>query len=367
MSVHCSAPGKLMIAGEWAVLEGKPCIVAAVNKRVHSIVEPLAGNYISVSIDDFKLQDIRFVWDGTNINLFKIYQVDAEKLKFTKEAIEVALRFLKENNTGFKPFRIRSYGEETIVEGKKVGFGSSAAAVVAIISSILNFHGYKASNEEIYKLAAIAHYYAQGNVGSAFDVAASTYGGIIVYKRFDAAWLTTVIEHGEKLAAIVQDKWPGFFVERLDTPENLCIAIAWTGESASTGAMVKQMESFKTSNPSRYREIYDDIAYIVETLIDRWKSNDEENILDSIRKNKDILHQLTKESGVGIETDQLRTLSRLAEKYDAAGKLSGAGGGDCGFAIAFNNETIEKVKTVWQQAGLLLIDANIDKKGVEIE
>ena len=70
--IHCSAPGKLMIAGEWAVLEGKPCIVAAVNKHVHSTVEPLSGNYISVSIDDFKLQDIRFVWDGKNSNLFKI-------------------------------------------------------------------------------------------------------------------------------------------------------------------------------------------------------------------------------------------------------------------------------------------------------
>ena len=87
-----------MIAGEWAVLDGNRCIVAAVNKRVHSIVEPLAGGYISVSIDDYKLQDIRFTWDGTNINLFKIYQVDAEKLKFTKESIEVALRFLKENS-----------------------------------------------------------------------------------------------------------------------------------------------------------------------------------------------------------------------------------------------------------------------------
>ena len=369
--IHASAPGKLMIAGEWAVLEGKPCIVAAVNKRVHSTVEPLTGNYISVSIDDFKLQDIRFVWDGLRINLFKIYRVETEKLKFTKEAIEVALRFLKEDGIGFRPFKIRSYGEDTQVEFngeiRKVGFGSSAAAVVAIIAAILNFHGYRATVEEIYKLAAIAHYYAQGKVGSAFDVAASTYGGIIVYKRFDAAWLTDVIENGEKLAAIVQDRWPGFFVERLEIPNDMCMAIAWTGESASTSAMVKQMESFKTANPSRYKEIYDDIAYAVELLIDRWKSNDEENILDSIRKNKDILHQLTKESGVGIETNQLRTLSGLAEKYDAAGKLSGAGGGDCGFAIAFNNETIEKVKAAWQQAGLRLIDVNLDKKGVEIE
>lgn len=364
--IHCSAPGKLMIAGEWAVLEGKPCIVAAVNRRVHSIVEPLAGGYISVSIDDFKLQDIRFTWDSKNINLFKIYQVDAEKLQFTKEAIEVALRFLKESGIEFKPFKIRTYGEETIVDDKKVGFGSSAAAVVAIIASTLNFHGYNATKDEVYKLATIAHYYTQGKVGSAFDVAASTYGGILVYKRFDTAWLTSKVKN-EKIADIVKDKWPGFFVEQLDVLEDMHMAIAWTGESASTSAMVKQMESFKTSNPGRYKEIFDDIQYIVENLIDRWKSNDEENILDSIRKNKDILHQLTKESGVGIETAELRKLSTVAEEYGAAGKLSGAGGGDCGFAITFDESTIEKVKLAWQQAGLRIVDANIDKDGVRLD
>lgn len=365
--IHFSAPGKLMIAGEWAVLEDKPCIVAAVNRRVHSIVEPLTGNYISLSIDDFKIQDIRFTWDGKNITLFKIYQVDAEKLKFTKEAIEVALRFLKENGIEFKPFKIRTYGEDTIVDGKKIGFGSSAAAVVAIAASVLDFHGYAATKEEIYKLATIAHYYAQGKVGSAFDIAASTYGGIIVYKRFDAAWLASKIESSEKFINIVKDRWHGFFVEQLDIPENLRLAIAWTGKSASTSAAIKQMDSFKATNPKRYNELYDDIAYVVELLIDRWKSNDEENIPDSIRKNKDVLHQLTKESGVSIETTELRTLSKIAEEYGAAGKLSGAGGGDCGFAVAFNSDTIEKIKLAWHQAGLHVIDANIDKEGVRIE
>ncbi len=360
--LHVSAPGKLMLAGEWAVLEGNPCIVAAINKRVHSTVEP--NGYISVSIDDFGLKDVRFSWDGKNITA--INPTDTEKLKFTKEAIEVALRFLKENNQEFKPFKIRTYGEETTVAGKKVGFGSSAAAVVAIIASVLNFHGYKAGKEEIYKLSAIAHYYAQGKAGSAFDVAASTYGGIIVYKRFDAAWLTNKIQN-DRIMNIVKDKWPGFFVEQLDMPENLSFAIAWTGESASTSAMMKQMDFFKNSNPGKYISVYDDIHHTVETLIDAWKSNDEERVLTSIRKNKELLHQLTKESGVNIETAELRQLADIAERYGTAGKLSGAGGGDCGFVVSFNGGIIEKVKQAWKQAGLHVIDADIDRDGVKIE
>lgn len=198
-------------------------------------------------------------------------------------------------------------------------------------------------------------------------MAASTYGGVIVYKRFDATWLTKKTETGEKLSSIVKDKWPGFFVEPLVIPENLCLAVAWTKESASTGGMIKQMDSFRQSNAGKYMAIYDSISHVVESLIDSWKSSDEEKMLDSIRRNRELLRQLTKESGVSIETPELRQLAEIAEKYKAAGKLSGAGGGDCGFAISFDKDSIEKVKQAWKQAGLYPIDTDIDKNGVRLE
>ncbi len=362
--IHISAPGKLMVSGEWAVLEGSKCVVAAVNRRVHSIVD-VCDNDISITLDDFCIKNAGFSWDGKNI--VPKQQADAEKLKFTKVSIEVSLRFLQEKGFDFKPFAIRTYGEETMVNGKKVGFGSSAAAVVAIIASILNFYGHSPGKEEIYKLATIAHYFAQGKVGSAFDVAASTYGGIIVYRRFDAAWLTKKIEGREKIADIVKEKWLGFFVEHMKIPENLFMAIAWTGESASTSAAIRQMDSFKKSSPGRYKELYDSIGNVVKTLIDALKSEDEEKVIVSIKNNRELLSQLTKESGVNIETPELKLLSDIAEKYGAAGKLSGAGGGDCGFAVSFGKEAIEKVKEAWQKAGLYVIDAYIDKDGVRTE
>ena len=77
---------------------------------------------------------------------------------------------------------------------KKAGFGSSAAVVVAAIASVLDFHGYKAGKDEIFKLATIAHYSAQGKIGSGFDVAASVYGGVFVYSRFDPEWLVKRME-----------------------------------------------------------------------------------------------------------------------------------------------------------------------------
>ncbi len=354
---HFSAPGKLMISGEWAVLEGSPCIVAAVNRRVHSIIE--SSDSISITLDDFGVH-ANFSWDGNSLVATGSY--DAEKFKFTKEAVETALRFLNEKDVSTKPFKMRTYGEETNVAGKKVGFGSSASAVVAIIASLLDFHRYGATKEEVYKLAAIAHYYAQGKAGSAFDVAASTYGGIIMYRRFDAAWLTSKMEAKESISGIVKEKWPGFLVEELSIPQ-MQFLIAWTGESASTTAMMKQMASFKQSSPERYNAIYGDIQRVVEKLVSAWKSNDGNAILDCIRKNKDLLHQLTQESGVTIETPQLRQLAQIAETAGAAGKLSGAGGGDCGFSISFDKSAANKIKSEWQKCGLHVVDAGIDEKG----
>lgn len=358
--IHISAPGKLMIAGEWAVLEGSKCIVAAVDKRVHVEIE--ANKEISVAVDDFGITDVKAEFDGKKIKWIG----DAEeKLIFMKSAMETALQYLTELKGNYKPFRIRSWGEESqiIVDGiaKKVGFGSSAAAVVATVSAILRFHGLGISSnkETVYKLSTIAHYFAQGKVGSAFDVAASAYGHVIVYKRFDPDWLIKELET-ESVREVVDKKWPGFHVEELEMPEELVLLAGWTKDSASTAAMVKQMQSFRQSSKVIYERIYDGISSIVDELIDAFKENDREKIIILMNKNEELLRELTKKSGVNIETPELRRLSDIAAKYGCAGKLSGAGGGDCGIAVCLNEKNAEKTKKAWKESGLYPIDANID-------
>jgi mevalonate kinase len=60
-------------------------------------------------------------------------------------------------------------------------------------------------------------------------------------------------------------------------------------------------------------------------------------------------------------------LSEIANKNNAAGKLSGAGGGDCGIAICFDEDSAQNVKKQWKDNGLYLIDATIDYDGVKLE
>jgi phosphomevalonate kinase len=363
--MHCSAPGKLFITGEWSVLEGNPGIVAAVNKRVHSVVEKNDDD-ILISIDDFGIKDLKCNFDGKRLLFSENVVKVKDRLQFIKESTETALRYISENGMKLKPFKIRTWGEETNImvnnEQKKIGFGSSAASTVAVIASVLAFHGYDAEKEEIYKLAAVAHYFAQGK-----DVAASTYGGLFVYKRFDPQWLTNRVERGERIKDIVRDEWPGLCIEELEIPDDLILLIGWTRKSASTSAMVRQMNDYKRNSPEEYGELIRAIAGIAAEAIEAFKKGDRGKFLSLIRKNEEALAELGGKSGVNIETPELKKLSETANRYGGAGKLSGAGGGDCGIAVCFDKKTAEKITEEWKKAGIRIVDADIDKNGVITE
>src|SRR3989344_8688780 len=211
--IHVSSPGKLMIAGEWAVLEpGNPAIVAAVNKRVHCKIE--TSDKLEIELKDFSIKT-SLIFKNNNLEFTtKFTEEEKEKLIFTKAAIETTLRYLDK----YKSFKITTWGENTIIKGKKIGFGSSAAATVAIIAALLEFNNhdikFRKGKDIIYKLSSIAHYSAQGKTGSSFDIAASTYGGIFSYTRFDPEWLEEKLKEG-KMQDIVKKDWPGFHAEEI--------------------------------------------------------------------------------------------------------------------------------------------------------
>ncbi len=369
MTVHYSAPGKLFISGEWAILEmGTRGLVAAVNKRVHSVVDENHSG-ISVSIDDFGLKNLYADFDGLRLNFAE--SGHEKELQFIKEAVEVSLQFLQDKKIPLKHFKIHTWGEDTTIEidgqRKKIGFGSSAAATVAVIASVLDYHDYHASKEEFYKLAAIAHYFAQGKVGSAFDVAASAYGGVFVYSRFDPDWLTAKMESGEKIPSIVEKEWPGFLVEELEIPNDFRLIIGWTKEEASTSAMIKQMNEFKKTSGEKYEKVIGAVAECALAAIEAWRDKDWDKLIIELQNNEQALAQLGRVSGVNIETPGLETLAELSNSCGAGGKLSGAGGGDCGIAVCFQDDIEKKVRHAWSNSGFAVLDATIDKEGVRKE
>lgn len=370
MNLHYSAPGKLFISGEWSILEmGNIGMVAAVNNRVHVYIEEGFGG-ISVTAEEFNIHNARTAYIDGKIS-FLVNEQQQQVLKLVGEALSVSLRFLAEKGIKLKSFNLRTSSKDTQVvvdkEIKKIGFGSSAAVVVATIAGVLAFHGYKATKEEIYKLSTIAHYFAQGKVGSAFDVAASSYGGLFVYSRFDPDWLVKKMEAGAKISGLVHDHWPSLVIEELPIPDKFHLLVAWTKESASTTNMIKQMNEFKKGNEEKYSKLMGDVASCAKNAITAWKNNDFEMFLIELQNNREALSRLTKETGLPIETNDLKRLADIANECGAAGKQSGAGGGDCGIAICFDNEIAKNVVAKWNDSGLFPLDVTIDNEGVRQE
>ncbi len=334
-----------------------PAIVAAINHRVYCEIQP--SENFSVELQDagvdsranFHQQSLE--WTGS------LASANAHVLIFAQKAIECTLNYLSPHST----FKLRTWSDIASKQGQKKGFGTSAAAVVAIVGAILKFHGVDISSERgkdiVFKLASIAHFQAQGNIGSGIDVAASTWGGIIMYKRFNPVWLDTQLKKSKPLRDVINSSWPKLLVERLPRPPRLRLLVGWTGSPASTVNLVKKV----SEHPQRIA-IYNQIGFLVKKLISAWKTNREQEILEIIQQNETLLRALGVETGISIETPELRVLTELANQVGAAGKLSGAGGGDCGIAIYFDSTITQALKNVWQAKTIQIIDVQIDERGI---
>src|SRR5262245_28908348 len=144
-----SAPGKLIITGEYAVLDGAPAIVVAVDRR--AIAQRNATPR------------------GSSPFLLAVADEIAARRGASDPAARAALE-ISVDSTAF-------YDRMT-----KLGLGSSAAVTVAAIALALRTD----DQDLILEIALAAHARAQGPRGargSGADIAASVYGGTIVFTR----------------------------------------------------------------------------------------------------------------------------------------------------------------------------------------
>ena len=142
MSWRITAPGKAVVVGEYAVVDGAPAIVAAIDVGVDCTVTP-APRVIATSA----VGDTRFV--------------DAA----------LAAAHAPPGHYAFGLHR------PPALPGKP-GLGGSAAATVAAVWAARHAAGHPEDRDATWALATAIHRDVQGS-GSGIDVAASTYGGLL--------------------------------------------------------------------------------------------------------------------------------------------------------------------------------------------
>lgn len=321
--VSVSAPGKLMLLGEHAVVYGHPCIATAVNQRMKVTATSLEEPVFELEAGDVDVQ--RYKKPLTEVGTGDI----PRGAKF----VEIALLNFLHNHQIKGGVRVETSSEFS----SQFGFGSSSASTVCAIKAFLELFGAKLSQKEIFDLCYKTVLDIQGK-GSGFDVATAIYGGTVYFVT------------------------GGKVIEPLAIKE-LPLIVGHTGIKADTVTLIKQVAEKKEKNHQKVERIFQAIAKLVEEAKIRMLEGDWERVGKLMDFNQEYLRDL------GVSSEKLEALISAAKKAGAWGaKLSGAGGGDC--MIALHPDGVQgklAIVEALQEAGGEVVNVSANAQGVRLE
>lgn len=362
--VAATAPAKLVVLGEYAVLEaGEPAIVAAVDRYTEARIVPDAVMRLTAPAIGQDGAEARYA-DGR----WRLID-EAPEAKFVSEALSVTLGYMEESGTAITPFHLM-LSPALAEDGVKIGLGGSAATTVAVVAAVLAAYGAEASPARIYRLAAVAHLAAQGS-GSGIDVAASTYGGVLHYKSHHPDWLAARLDEvrldeASSRRALIDGPWPHLQVTPLAWPASWQFMVGWTGKSASTPAYLQLLARLKKTGDKRYAAFVQAMGEASRKFASAMRAEDAAGAVEALAHGRLAMQALGTTLGVPLETPMLERLATAATACGTAGKPSGAGGGDCGIAVAFDDAQAACLRAGWQEVGVRPLALAIAPTGVRL-
>ena len=173
-TIRASAPGKLVLSGDFAVLRNAPAVVVAVDRRAEVAIEPAPGS------------DYGFFAPGL-VDRRRPFSIENDKVRRADDDVGDPRRLVEavvEQFAGSMPppcnieIDTRRFFDDASAE--KLGLGASAAAVVALVRAL---QPPGTSVEDTCRIARNAHSALQNGLGSGLDIAASCYGGVLEFRR----------------------------------------------------------------------------------------------------------------------------------------------------------------------------------------
>ena len=301
-AISASAPGKIILFGEHAVVYSRPAIaipLMQLKATAYFLADPTAplGN-IKLTAADIGMQ--------TNLNDL------AEDHPF-RVLFQLVQKHFQLDHFPAMSVKIRS--EIPIA----AGLGSGTAVSVALIRGLSLFLGVKLSAAQISALA--------------FEVEK-------IYHRTPSGVDNTVITY-EKPVFFMKDHLP----EPIYVGNDCVFLIADTGIKSMTSSVVGEVRINWENNRKHYESNFDSIASITQDAKEMLISGDEKQVGELMNKNHHLLVQM------GVSCDQLDHLVTSALRAGALGaKLSGAGKG--GNIIALVQESSARdVRLALENAG----------------
>ena len=317
--------GKLYWAGEYAILEpGQLALIKAIPIYMKAEIK---------ASDDYRLYSDMFT-----------YSVDLRpdsSYALIQETVALVEEYLTSQGVDLRPFSIDIRGKMER-EGKKFGLGSSGSVVVLVIKAMLAFYERLADRELLFKLAS-AVLLKRGDNGSMGDIACIVSENLVLYQSFDREKVAQWLEK-EELQAVLDRDW-GFSIRNVEPALKFDFLVGWTKEVAVSSHMVKQIKD--NMNASFLQASKETVSSLVKAL----HAGQEDKIIDLLNQASLLLEGLSSD----IYTPSLRQLKNASRDLKAVAKSSGAGGGDCGIALSFDQDSTTLLKKRWANLGIELL------------
>jgi mevalonate kinase len=286
--ISATAPGKVILFGEHAVVYGQPAIAAPVMQvQATATVEPSSeGSGLTIVASDL----------STRITLGQAPQ---------DEPLAVASRLTIDRLCAAEPDAILTVRSTIPIAS---GLGSGAAVSTALVRALANYLGQPLQPGEIsdlvYEVERIHH-----GTPSGIDNTVVAYEEVVYFVREQP-------------------------ITRLSVGESFTLLVADTGKPSPTGEIVGRVRRAWKRERAHYDALFDQIGETAEDARDAIDSN----------------HELLIELGVSSPVlDELAETARLAGAIGA--KLSGAGQGGNMIALVEDDDTGEQVADALREAG----------------
>jgi len=276
MQLKASAPGSLMLLGEYAVLHGKQALVCAVDKRITVTLLPRADNKIEIQSHHGH------------------YSTDLSQIKIEKP-FHFVLGALKQYHAKLKQ------GCEINIESEfsdRVGLGSSAAVTVATLAALTMWLDIQLVPFNILRQGRAVVRQIQG-IGSGADIAASVYGGMVGY--------TAQPLFAEKFAIVHP------------------LTALYAGFKTPTVEAIKQVQTHFATYPHLYRHICNSIGQCAVEGIALLRKQEWVQLGEIMNMQQGMMESL------GVSSPLLRDMVDELRKQSGilGAKVSGSGLGDC--------------------------------------
>ena len=342
--IKTSAPGKVILLGEHAVVYNKLGIATSIDKRAYVTVSPAKE---SVTIESKNLNLRKSLSEEELFKLLREIENLKIELKDKTKAKETSKKIKKIGRDKLLASffviaklaeRFGFHGLEISIDSKvPKNLGSSSSVFAAIVLGVSALSGKELSKKEISNIANEGDIVTHGGLPSGIDANTVTYGGYLTYRKNKGS-------------------------EPLDINFKIPLLIIDSGEPAKTGETVPYINKLSQEKPELVEDILDKLDKISQLGLETMKSR---NLEEMGRLMTNFYWELKK---LDISTPKLDEIIRISLKNQAFGaKPTGGWGGGCCIVLAKNKNQEKKLLTAFKKSGFKAFQTKLGVEGVRIE